>query len=108
MHALRAAFAVGLLLVAIHGAQAAELKVLITTAMKAAIDELKPQFEGASEHKLRITYGPSGALAKRIADGEAADLVVIASGVDELIAQGKVVAESRIDVARVRIGVAVR
>ena len=108
MHTLRAAFAIGLLLVAIPGAQAAELKVLITTAMKAAIDELTPQFEGASEHKLRITYGPSGALAKRIADGEAADLVVIASGVDELIAQGKVVAESRIDVARVRIGVAVR
>jgi molybdate transport system substrate-binding protein len=108
VHTLRTAFAAGLLLVAMPGAQAAELKVLITTAMKAAIDELAPQFERASGHTLRITYGPSGALAKRIADGEGVDLVVIAGGVDELIAQGKAVADSRIDVARVRIGVAVR
>jgi molybdate transport system substrate-binding protein len=100
--------AAGLLLAATPIAQAAELKALITTAMKAAIDELAPQFERATAHTLRVTYGPSGALAKRIADGETADLVVIADGVDDLAKQGKVIADSRIDVARVRIGVAVR
>ncbi len=89
-------------------ASAAELRVLITTAMKAAIDDLGPAFEKATGHKLTITYGPSGALAKRIANGEAVDLVILAGGIDDLIKQGKVVADSRRDVARVRIGVAVR
>jgi molybdate transport system substrate-binding protein len=93
----------------IHGgASAAEVKVLITTAMKAAIDELGPAFETAAGHTLRITYGPSGALAKRIAGGEAVDLVILAGGIDDLIKQGKVSADGRRDIARVRIGVAVR
>ena len=89
-------------------ANAAEMRVLITTAMKAAIDDLGPAFEKAAGHKLTTTYGPSGALAKRIAGGEPADLVILAGGIDDLIKQGKIVADSRRDVARVRIGVAVR
>jgi molybdate transport system substrate-binding protein len=100
--------AAGLVLAATPIAHAAELKALITTAMKAAIDELAPQFERGSMHKLRVNYGPSGALAKRIADGEGTDLVVIADGVDELARRGKVFGDSRIDIARVGIGVAVR
>ena len=51
------------------GANATEMRVLITTAMKAAIDDLSPAFEAAAGHRLRITYGPSGALAKLIAAG---------------------------------------
>ena len=31
---------------------------MITTAMKAAIDELAPAFERDSGHKLRVVYGP--------------------------------------------------
>jgi molybdate transport system substrate-binding protein len=108
MHPFRTLLGVAAMLATMTVASGAELKVLITTGMKAAIDELAPQFERASSHTLRITYGPSGALAKRITDGEAADLVVIAGGVDDLAKKGKVVPDSRIDVARVRIGVAVR
>ena len=89
-------------------AHGADLKVLITTAMKAAIDDLGPQFERTSGHKLAITYGPSGALAKRVADGEAVDLAILAGGIDDLVKQGKVVPTSRADVARARIGVSVR
>jgi molybdate transport system substrate-binding protein len=90
------------------GADAAEVRLLITTAMKAAIDELGPVFEKTTGHTLRISYGPSGALAKRIAGGEAADLVILAGDIDDLIKQGKVAGDSRRDIARVRIGVAVR
>ena len=57
---------------------------------------------------LRITYGPSGGLARRLNAGEAADLVVVDSkALDELIKQGKVVGGPT-DVARTGIGVAVR
>jgi molybdate transport system substrate-binding protein len=89
-------------------AAAAEIKVLVTTAMKAALDELAAAFERTTPHRLVVGYGPSGALAKRIAAGETADLVVFAGGVDELIAQGKVAPADRTDIARAKIGVAVR
>ena len=89
-------------------ADAADIKVLATTAMKAALDALAPQFAAATAHTARIAYGPSGALAKRVADGEAHDLVILAGGIDDLIRQGRVVPASRTDVARTRIGVAVR
>jgi ABC-type molybdate transport system substrate-binding protein len=50
------------LIVTTGAAHAAEIDAMITTAMKAAVDELAPSFERASGHVLRITYGPSGGL----------------------------------------------
>jgi molybdate transport system substrate-binding protein len=87
---------------------AAEIKVLATTAMKSSLDALAPQFAAASGHTPRIAYGPSGALAKRVAGGARVDLVVLAGSIDGLIDQGRVVRDSRADVAAARIGVAVR
>jgi molybdate transport system substrate-binding protein len=89
-------------------AQAAEIDAMISTAMKAAIEEIGPAFERASGHTLRVVYGPSGGIARRFTGGEAADLIVVDSKVlDELTKQGKVV-EGRTDVARAGIGIAVR
>ena len=69
-----------------------EINALITTAMKAAIDELLPRFERESGLKVNITYGPSGGLAKRLAGGQAADLIILGSNeLGELAKQGKVV-----------------
>ena len=104
----RAIAAAAALMVTTGAAHAAEIDAMITTAMKAAVDELAPPFERASGHVLRITYGPSGGLARRLNAGEAADLVVVDSkALDELIKQGKV-AGGRTDVARTGIGIAVR
>src|SRR5262249_59843364 len=61
------------LIVTASSAHAAEIDAMITTAMKAAVDELAPPFERANRHVLRITYGPSGGLARRLNAGEAAD-----------------------------------
>ena len=97
------------LIVATGSARAAEIDAMITTAMKAAIDELAAAFERDSGHKLRVVYGPSGGLARRFNGGEGADLIVIDSTVlDELIKQGKVVAGSRVDLVRSLMGMAVR
>jgi molybdate transport system substrate-binding protein len=104
----RAIAAAAALIVTTGSAPAVEIDAMITTAMKAAVDELAPLFERASGHVLRITYGPSGGLARRLNAGEAADLVVVDSkALDELIKQGKV-APARTDVARTGIGIAVR
>jgi molybdate transport system substrate-binding protein len=104
----RAIAAAAALVVTTGAAHAAEIDAMITTAMKAAVDELAPPFERANGHVLRITYGPSGGLARRLNAGEAADLIVVDSkALDALIKQGKVVG-GRTDVARTGIGIAVR
>src|SRR5437016_3006495 len=70
---------------------------------------LIPDFEKSSGHNVTITYGTAGAVADRVQKGEAAD-VVISSGplIDQLQAQGKVVAGSRVNLTKVGIGVFVR
>jgi molybdate transport system substrate-binding protein len=96
------------LIIATAPARAAEIDAMITTAMKAAVEDLAPPFERGSGHALRVVYGPSGGLARRLNDGETADLVIVESKVlDELIRQGKIV-PGRTDLARTAIGLAVR
>jgi molybdate transport system substrate-binding protein len=90
-------------------AQAAELRVLTSGAIKAALADIKPLFEQASEHKLIITSDTSGRIAKRIAEGEETDLIIVTSGgIDDLVKQGKVVAGSKAVLARSGIGAVVR
>ena len=89
--------------------KSAEIKLLSTTAMKTTLDWLSSQFERASGRKLVASYAPSTQIAKRVAEGEAADVVIVTGpGIDELIKQGRIVAGSRVDIARSPIGVAVR
>ncbi len=90
-------------------ATAAEVKVMSGAGMRGAFGEVVPQFERATGHKLVIHYGAGGALRKQIEAGEAFDLVIIDSAeVDDLIKQGKIAGDTRADVVRGAIGVAVR
>lgn len=103
-----AAVIVMAVLAATTSAPAAEIDALISTAVKAAIDDLTPPFERTSGHTLRASYGPSGGVKKRFESGEPADLVALDSGLlDDLIKQGKVVG-GRTDFARTGIGIAVK
>jgi molybdate transport system substrate-binding protein len=67
---------------------AADLKVLTTPALTEVWHELAPKFE-ATGHKLIIVYAASGAIAKRVTDGEAADLLVSTPGRDRRPDQGR-------------------
>ena len=90
-----------------NAAGAADIDALITTAMKAAIEEVVPPFERQTGHTVRVSYGPSGGISRRFLGGEPADLIVIDSGaLDEMIGQAKVL-PGRTDVARTAIGIAV-
>ena len=90
-------------------ATAAEVKVMAGAAMTGAFGELVPQFERATGHKIVIQYGSAGTFKKQIEAGEAFDLVIIDSDeVDDLIKQGKIAGDTRLDIVRVGIGVAVR
>jgi molybdate transport system substrate-binding protein len=102
------AFAAGIALFAVSAAApAAEINAFISTAIKAATDELIPPFERANGHTIRASYAPSGALIPRFERGEPVDVFLTDStAIDALIQQGKIVA--RTDLARVGIGIAVR
>jgi molybdate transport system substrate-binding protein len=105
---MRALAIVVALLVATAAADAAEINAFISTAIKAATDELLPPFERATGHTIRASYAPSGALIPRFDRGEPVDVFLTDStAIDELIKRGKVVAD-RTDLARTGIGIAVR
>jgi molybdate transport system substrate-binding protein len=90
-------------------AQAAELRLLVSGAIRAAMTDIKPLFEQATEHKLIVSSDTSGRIARRIADGEEVDLLIVTSGgIDELIKQGRVRDGSKAEIARSGLGVVVR
>ncbi len=88
---------------------AAEIKVLTAGAMRGVLDKVAPAFEQMSGHKLSIDNATVGALVKRIEGGEAFDVAILTpKAIETLIEKGRIAPGSRIDVAKVGIGVAVK
>jgi molybdate transport system substrate-binding protein len=94
--------------------RAAEIKVVTSGAFTAAYLELVPEYEGATHNKLETEFGPSmgtthNAIPVRLERGEAIDVVIMAApALADLINQGKVRADSRVDLVRSKIGMAVK
>ena len=90
-------------------ANAADLKVLTAGAFKPVLVALQPAFEQQTGHRLLVENDTAGALQKRIAGGEAFDLVFSSpASLQPLRAAGKLAAGEPLPLARVAIGVAVR
>src|SRR3989440_12634460 len=71
-------------------AEAAEIKVLSTQATQEAFLELVAQFEKATGHKVAPVFTGTLNVQKRLADGEAYDLIIMAGpALDEQISLGK-------------------
>jgi molybdate transport system substrate-binding protein len=88
-------------------ARAAEIKVLSTTLMNSIIAAAGPAFERASGHKLAVTFDTTNILMGRIKAGETTDVVILTTpAIEELVKQGKVGGDSRVDVARSGVGIA--
>jgi molybdate transport system substrate-binding protein len=100
--------AVGAIMVA-GIANAAEIKVIGSPGTREPYMLLVPGFEKATGHKVTTTWGGVSAVAKRVADGEVADVVMLpAAQIDDLIKLGKLVTETRVNVATSGVGVAIR
>lgn len=90
-------------------AQAAEITVMSSAATKEAYLELVPLFERASGNKVTTIWPPSVQMITRLKDGEVVDLVIMAgTSIDELIKAGRIVSDSRVDLARSGVGIAIR
>jgi molybdate transport system substrate-binding protein len=88
---------------------AAELKVLSSGALKLALVQLAPDFQRSSSNAVTIEYDVGASVANRIQKGESADVaIVLRSQLQTLETQGKIVQGSRVNIASVGVGVAVR
>jgi molybdate transport system substrate-binding protein len=109
----RLVVAITFLLYGVH-ACGQTVKVMSSGGCAAAYKLLAPQFEKATGTHVETVWGPSmgntaGAIPVRLAHGEAADVVImVRSALDELVTKGEVEPGSQVDLARSRIGVAVR
>jgi molybdate transport system substrate-binding protein len=95
-------------------ARAVDLHVMNSGGFTAAYKLLAPKYEASSGNTLDIAYGPSmgnapEAIPNRLARKEPADVVIMVGyALDKLIAEGKVIPDSRVELADSRIGMAVR
>jgi molybdate transport system substrate-binding protein len=97
-----------------HITFAADIRVVSSGGFAAADRTLAPQFEQATGHHLITGWGPSmgntaDAVPQRLARHEPIDvLIMVGSALDKLVEEGKVIAYSRVVLARSAIGAAVR
>ena len=85
------------------------IRVLSTLALKGAVHGLASQYQAAGGMRIDADFAPTLALLERLRSGESADVVVLTrEGLEEVAREGRVVAESCVDLARSWVGIAVK
>jgi molybdate transport system substrate-binding protein len=101
-------------LLAVSPALATEIRVVTSGAFTAAYLELVPGYESANHNKLVTEFGPSmgathNAIPARLERKEEIDLVIMAApALDDLIRRGQIRPDSRVDLVRSGIAMAVK
>jgi molybdate transport system substrate-binding protein len=84
------------------------IRVLSTLALKGAVHSLAGQYQAAGGARIDADFAPTLALLDRLRAGEAADVVILTrEGLDEVAREGRVAADSCVDLARSWVGIAV-
>jgi molybdate transport system substrate-binding protein len=103
------AAALGLALLQAGAVGAAELKIFGSRVTKMMIDDLGGEFERETGFKPVVATDVAAVMKRRIESGEPFDLAILVNfQVDDLIRSGKLLADSRADIMKAGIGVAVR
>jgi molybdate transport system substrate-binding protein len=114
LHRHRLATAIVALLFLASPAAADRLTVMTSGGFTAPLLEVLPQFERSSAHQVTTVFGASmgnapDSIPVRLRRGEAADVVIMAAeAIEDLAARGTLVAATRVDLVRSRIGMVVR
>lgn len=86
-----------------------KIRMLSTLGLMGAMRSLSSAFATATGIHVDADFAPTLALLKRMRAGEAADLVILTrEGLDEMIGEGRVIADTAADLARSYVGLAVR
>jgi molybdate transport system substrate-binding protein len=108
------ALVVAIILLSTGAADGAEIRVMISGGFSAAYLDLVPEFERTTKHTVVTARGASigsapSSIPNRLQRGEPVDVfVMVGDALDGLVKQGRVVADTRVDLARSSIGMAVR
>jgi molybdate transport system substrate-binding protein len=90
-------------------ADAAEIKMLASNAVKESYTRLVPEFEKSSGHHVAIVWGGTADIMKAVRSGAVQDIVITTrDSIDALTKEGKLAQGSRVDLAKSIIGVASR
>jgi molybdate transport system substrate-binding protein len=93
----------------LSGQSRTELRVWTARAIATVLAEIGPEFERSTGHRLNVTSDLASGFARRLTAGETADVVISASSsIDQWITDGRLLADTRTDIARSGIGVEVR
>ncbi|MFM0168678.1 molybdate ABC transporter substrate-binding protein [Paraburkholderia sediminicola] len=105
----KAGLLLAMVLVTMQSAHAADLLILSAAAMKGALENLPEQYLVATGDHVRIIYGTAGQVRDRAISGQAFDLVIVPpEPLAKLTERHLVRMGSQVDIARVRLGVAVK
>jgi molybdate transport system substrate-binding protein len=88
--------------------QAAEIKVLASTAVKTTLETLGPQFEKATGNKVDLTFAPASVLKEKIDQGTAFDVAILTTPIIDGLAASAKIESARTSIAHSGIGVAIR
>ena len=85
------------------------VRVLSTLALKGAVGDLAGRYQAESSARIDADFAPTLALLDRLRHGESADIVILTrEGLDGLVRENSVVADSCVDLARSYVGLAVK
>ncbi|HXQ06418.1 MAG TPA: substrate-binding domain-containing protein [Bradyrhizobium sp.] len=85
------------------------VRLLSTLALMGAVRSLAGRYQAELGTRIDADFAPTLGLLDRLRAGEAADVVILTrEGLDELANEGTVVADSRVDLARSCVGIAVK
>jgi len=84
-----------------RGVGAAELKVISTAEVQAALQELAPAFEKRSGHKLKIEYGTSAQVEDEVGKDPELDVAILNKAqADKLVSKAKLVAGTAVTLGK--------
>jgi molybdate transport system substrate-binding protein len=93
----------------VTASNAAEVKVVTVRAGATVLNKIKPEFERITGHKLNVYDDDFGAILRRIAANEPFDVMIRGTeGIDSMIKDGTIAAETRTNLLHSGMGVEVR
>ena len=92
----------------LNAGRAAEVTLIGPGGIRAAVQQMIPNFERATGHKVNATFGSGGGTKERVIKGELFDVPIVQPPLEPVIASGHVIAASETPLATVAVGIAVR
>ena len=89
-------------------ANAVELTLMAPGGIRAAINQMLPEFEKKTGNTVKATFGSGGGTKERIVKGEPFDVPIAQVPYEDVIKSGHVVVASETPLANVSVGLAVR